>query len=173
MQVCGCELERCQLWQGSVSSFAADWLLQSPPRYKPLLTLTLDLVGPMPSLARLLSALQPAGMQAPAFQRLELEGVLPEPAAMAGCTQLQQLQQLSMCVGEYETDPDGLRLALPVLLKQASRLASLSTDGYKLGSPLPGCLRSYCGLTRLALLYHSLTDLPAGEYLQGRGRIAV
>lgn len=180
LQVGDCEpgLMSCQLWQGTISDLEAlPEIYRKPLRTYRLPTLMLKCADhSMPSLSRLLRAAQPAGMEAAAFQRLELHGFLPPPAALRGCTQLQQLRELSLQggIGGGICDPtpefEALGLALPVLLQQASSLSALETSNSDFNAKpgiVPDCLLSYSGLTRLSLESQGLTDLPTGEYLTG------
>lgn len=157
------------LWHGAACSIACRGL--STPQW-PLPTLELHCTSPVPSLARLLSALQPAGAAPHVFQRLELKHRLPQPHQLATCTQLSQLRELSI------TDPlpaagSSLADALAGMLQQATRLSSLhiSTDDswgrFAMLGTVPACLASYRGLTSLALSRQGLTELPDGDYLAG------
>ena len=113
-------LRRCRLWQGTFSCNGRRF-------HVPVPTLHLDFSEPAPSLAPLLSALQPAGAAPCFFERLELLGSLPQPAALAGCDQLHQLRELSLDFRAYTAGRE-LDECLAVLLQQASSQSSLGMD---------------------------------------------
>lgn len=168
-------LSQCDLWQGPTAHVNGLVDDDNLPANLPLPTLSLS-TGSMPSLARLLSALQPAGMEPLAFRRLELQGVLPGPAALASCTQLQQLAELSL--RNWSDGGAGtFQQAVGAALQQASRLSSLATDNFgsialpslvMLESTLPDNLLTYRGLTSLTLAQQGVSNLPPGLYLFGR-----
>lgn len=152
-------LRRCRLWQGTFSCNGRRF-------HVPVPTLHLDFSEPAPSLAPLLGALQPAGAEPCFSERLELLGSLPQPAALAGCSQLHQLRELSLEFRTYTSgrEPDE---CLAALLQQASSLSSLSIDIETAPRSPPTCLVGYRGLRRLALTGSCWVDMPAGEYLSG------
>lgn len=152
-------LRRCRLWQGTFSCNGRRF-------HVPVPTLHLDFSEPAPSLAPLLSALQPAGAAPCFFERLELLGSLPQPAALAGCNQLHQLRELSLDFRAYTAGRE-MDECLAVLLQQASSLSSLSISVRTAPRSPPTCLVGYHGLRRLALTGSCRVELPAGEYLSG------
>ncbi|PRW44535.1 Leucine-rich repeat-containing 40 [Chlorella sorokiniana] len=86
-----------------------------------------------------------------------------QPAALAGCTQLGPLAELSW-LGAIEEQ------SLAALLQQASSLSSLDVHSYASGAALgavPACITSWRGLTSLKPMNQRLADVPAGEYLSG------
>lgn len=162
-QVGDCELMRCKLWQGTPISRHAALLL----------ILSLKCWRPLPSMARLLSALQLCGTSQRPVQQLEIEGSLPHAAGLVGCTQLRQLRELYLDTSYTELSADERDSALAALLRNATCLTGLELIHYGrqpmggAATALPACLTGYRGLSRLTLLGQSLEDLPAGEYLAG------
>lgn len=163
-------LSQCDLWQGPTAHANALVDDDNLPANLPLPTLSLG-TGRVPSLARLLSALQPAGMEPLAFRRLELHGKLPTPAALAGCTQLQQLAELSL-ENYSEAEAGTFLQAVGAALQQASRLSSLTTNNFgsiartslaMLDSTLPDDLLTYRGLSSLTLAQQGVSNLPPGQ----------
>ena len=167
LQVAGHELFRLQLWQGKTDGLSADE--DAPPELS-LLTLALGCRSAEQSLPQLLSCLQPPGAPRRQFERLELSGALPSATAVAGCSQLCQLQALSLS-GMWDAMLGGrIERAIEGLLQQASRLSSLAVSseaGYAQLGSVPPRLAGYRGLTSLVLKGHILTELPAGGYLAG------
>lgn len=165
-QVGDCELMRCKLWQGTPTSRHA----------VPLLTLSLKCWRPLPSMARLLSALQLGCTSQRPVQQLEIEGSLPHAAGLVGCTQLRQLQELYLDTSYTAPSADERDSALAALLRNATCLTGLELIHYgmrPLGgatTALPACLASYRGLSRLTLLGQGLEDMPAAQYLAGAVR---
>lgn len=150
LQVGGCWLNKCQLWQGWPSRVTNDG---RPRRYLPLPTLSLLLSDdrPMPagSLARLLSMLLQLGNAPRTIQCLHLGGCVSDPAALAGCTQLQQLQEL-----DWGGRPGVQHVA--ALLQHASQLSSLEIRAWPFflppPAPPPAYLASCPALVNLTLV---------------------
>lgn len=174
-QIGGCALNNCMLWHGRIDPLRIKyWMGQ---KELPLPMLALRFAATIPYVPRLLRALQPMGASPRAFQRLKLEGCLPQPRGIAACTQLRQLSELAL-ENVQPADGNTLEGTLAALLQQASQLSSLDISinvcrppgqGAALGA-VPASLASHRGLTRLSLVGHGLVDLPAGDYLTGGGR---
>lgn len=154
-------LSRLRLWQGGTLDLDFE---QEAAQHLPLPTLALGCCEPEAPLSELLGFLQPAGMLPRKFERLELSGELPDPAALAGCTHLGQLSELPVACKlqmpvqpvEFGAEPIALVVAAQVrqaahacaqtaaaLLQQASHLRSLEF-GRKAGDAallaVPACL---------------------------------
>ncbi|PRW32888.1 tRNA pseudouridine synthase [Chlorella sorokiniana] len=155
----GCNLRRVSLWRYLAGSLERPPSLNFEAPYGgPLPTLGLSFSSLALQLTPLLSALQPASAAALGFQRLELQGRLPTPAAVAACTQLRQLRELSMDNADFYS---GHEEAVAALLQQATGLSALT---YSCRNNVPACLTGYRGLTSLTLSGGRL-DVPAGDYL--------
>ena len=177
LQFAGCALFTCRLWPGTALSSNAS--AEGEAGRQPLPTLALHCAAPVPSLAHLLSALQPAGAAPCAFQRLELTDTLPSD--LAACTQLSQLRELSLVYRWTVFDGGALPPTLVALLQHAmSPLAALLQQATGLTAlhisseseetklrAVPACLASYRGLTSLSLVGQALVELPSGSYLTG------
>lgn len=153
-------------------------------RHSPDSLLSLHLLGMsgMPSLPRLLSALLPESMH---LQRLEFISCSVDAAALIGCTQLSQLQELSigeggifalgarfgdvsacMASGTLEEALDALLQQTPLLRCLELRDASQPAAGFQQGT-VPHCIAACRSLELLVLQRQGLSQLPPGDYLTG------
>lgn len=119
-----------------------------------------------------LEALLPPGAQ---LDSLFLDDCSLGASQLQGCSQLASLRDVCIAY-PYRLPAEAQAQAqaqappmLACLLQQAPHLAALTVQaGFPL--ELPQCVAQRSGLTRLALRYCGLTQLPAGPYLSGARR---